>query len=133
VINASPVIALTRVGQVDLLVHLPQQSMIPRSVADELPRAPEDDPAHRAIESGIFKIVATPARLFGSAEAIRTAIGAPMAPVDCPVYERDVALIRERLGQAQFAEVWAKGHSEPFLEIVSEILATSVFYRQSSF
>ena len=62
VINASPVIALSRVGQVELLVRLPQQSVIPRSVADELLRAPEDDPARRAIESGIFKIIATPAQ-----------------------------------------------------------------------
>ena len=60
VINASPVIALARVGQVELLVHLPRQSVIPRSVADELLRAPEDDPARRAIESGGFKIIETP-------------------------------------------------------------------------
>ena len=61
VINASPVIALSRVGQVELLVNLPRRSMIPRSVADELLRAPEDDPARRVIEGGIFKIVETPA------------------------------------------------------------------------
>ena len=61
VINASPVIALARVGQVELLVHLPRQSVIPRSVADELLRAPEDDPARRAIEGGSFKIIETPA------------------------------------------------------------------------
>ena len=59
VINASPVIALSRVGQVELLVRLPRQSVIPRSVADELLRAPEDDPARRAIAGGIFKIVET--------------------------------------------------------------------------
>ena len=61
VINASPVIALSRVGQIELLVHLPKQAVIPRSVADELLRAPEDDPARRSIEGGIFKIVETPA------------------------------------------------------------------------
>jgi predicted nucleic acid-binding protein len=61
VINASPVIALSRIGQVELLVRLPQQSVIPRSVADELLRAPEDDPARRAIEGGSFKIIETPA------------------------------------------------------------------------
>ena len=59
VINASPVIALARVGQVELLVKLPKQAVIPRSVADELLRAPEDDLARRAIESSIFKIVET--------------------------------------------------------------------------
>lgn len=61
VINASPVIALARVGQVELLVRLPKQSVIPRPVADELLRGPEDDPARRAIEGSIFKIVETPA------------------------------------------------------------------------
>lgn len=60
VINASPVIALARVGQVELLVRLPKQSLIPRSVADELLRAPGDDPARRAIENGVFKIIETP-------------------------------------------------------------------------
>jgi predicted nucleic acid-binding protein len=61
VINASPVIALSRVGQVELLVRLPQQSVIPRSVADELLRAPEDDAARRVVEGGIFKIIESPA------------------------------------------------------------------------
>ena len=61
VINASPVIALSRVGQIELLVRLPQQSVIPRSAADELLRAPEDDPARHAMEGGICQIVATPA------------------------------------------------------------------------
>jgi predicted nucleic acid-binding protein len=61
VINASPVIALSRVGQIELLIQLPQQSAIPRSVADELLRAPEDDPARRAVEGGIFKIIETTA------------------------------------------------------------------------
>lgn len=55
VINVSPVIALAQVGHVELLVGLPKQSVIPRSVADELLRAPEDDPARRAIEGGILE------------------------------------------------------------------------------
>jgi predicted nucleic acid-binding protein len=42
------------------LVRLPKQSLIPRSVADELLRAPGDDPARRAIENGVFKIIETP-------------------------------------------------------------------------
>ena len=61
VIKASPGIALAQVGQVELLVRLPKQSVIPRSVADELLRGPEDDPARRAIDGSIFKIVETPA------------------------------------------------------------------------
>lgn len=61
VINASPVIALARVGQVELLVRLPKQSVIPRAVAEELLHAPEDDPARRAVEGGVFKIIEPPA------------------------------------------------------------------------
>lgn len=61
VINASPVIALARVGQVELLTRLPQQAVIPSAVVEELMRASEDDPARRAVESGMFKIVETPA------------------------------------------------------------------------
>jgi predicted nucleic acid-binding protein len=61
VINASPVIALARVGQVALLARLPKQAVIPRAVVDELFQAPEDDPARRAVESGVFKIIETPA------------------------------------------------------------------------
>jgi predicted nucleic acid-binding protein len=57
--NASPVIALARVGQVELLVRLPKQFVIPRSVADEMLQAPEDDPARRAIEGSVFKIIET--------------------------------------------------------------------------
>src|SRR5688572_14834220 len=60
VINASPVIALARVGQLELLARLPKQAIIPRAVEEELLRASEDDPARRAVESGMFKIIETP-------------------------------------------------------------------------
>ena len=61
VVNASPVIALARVGQVELLTRLPKQAVIPRAVEEELLQASEDDPARRAVESGMFKITETPA------------------------------------------------------------------------
>lgn len=61
VINASPIIALARVGQVELLSRLPVKAVIPQAAADELGQAPESDPARQAIESGLFKIVQTPA------------------------------------------------------------------------
>jgi predicted nucleic acid-binding protein len=59
VINASPVIALARVGQVDLLTLLPEQVVLPQAVAEELSRAPVDDPARQAVEGGMFKISKT--------------------------------------------------------------------------
>lgn len=60
VINASPVIALARVGQAELLTRLPKQAIIPRAVEEELLLAPADDPARRMVESGIFKVIETP-------------------------------------------------------------------------
>jgi len=57
VINASPIIALARVGQVELLSRLPARVVVPQAVADELVQAPESDPARRAIESGLFQII----------------------------------------------------------------------------
>jgi predicted nucleic acid-binding protein len=59
VVNASPVIALARAGQLELLAHLPQQVFIPQKVAEEISVGPENDPARQAVESGMFKIVKT--------------------------------------------------------------------------
>lgn len=59
IINASPVIALARVGQVELLARLPEQAALPQAVVEEISVAPEDDPARQAVESGIFKIIKT--------------------------------------------------------------------------
>jgi predicted nucleic acid-binding protein len=61
VINASPVIALARVGQVELLARLPEQAILPQAVVAELSNALAGDPARQAAESGLFKIVKTPA------------------------------------------------------------------------
>jgi predicted nucleic acid-binding protein len=61
VVNASPVIALWRVGQVELLTNLPKQTILPRAVVEELLRASEEDRARRAVESGMLKILETPA------------------------------------------------------------------------
>jgi hypothetical protein len=60
VINASPVIALARVGQLELLTRLPKQAMLPHAVEEEILRASEEDPARRAVESGMFKTIETP-------------------------------------------------------------------------
>ena len=52
IINASPVIALAKVGQVELLTRLPEQAFIPQAVVEELSAAPEGDPARLALDSG---------------------------------------------------------------------------------
>lgn len=49
------------------------------------------------------------ARLWGAAEALREAIGAPMHPVHRASSEQAVALARSELGEQAFAAAWAEG------------------------
>jgi predicted ATPase/DNA-binding CsgD family transcriptional regulator len=48
-------------------------------------------------------------RLWGAAEALREAVGAPMYPVDRANYEHARALARVRLGEQAFRAAWAEG------------------------
>ncbi|MGH8655727.1 MAG: DUF3368 domain-containing protein [Gammaproteobacteria bacterium] len=52
VVNASPLIALAKVGRLDLLTSRGQQLIIPEPVAHEVLAGPEGDPARLALESG---------------------------------------------------------------------------------
>src|SRR5207249_10234786 len=49
------------------------------------------------------------ARLFGTAEGLREAIGAPLPPADRAEHDRSVAAVRTALGEAAFAAAWAAG------------------------
>jgi ATP/maltotriose-dependent transcriptional regulator MalT len=51
------------------------------------------------------------ARLWGTAEALREAIGAPMPPVDRNNYEQTVALARAQLEEQTFSALWTQGRS----------------------
>jgi predicted ATPase/class 3 adenylate cyclase/DNA-binding CsgD family transcriptional regulator len=51
------------------------------------------------------------ARLWGSAEVLKEAIGAPRSPFDRVSYERAVAAARAQLGDKAFATAWAQGRS----------------------
>ena len=51
------------------------------------------------------------ARLWGVAEALREAMGAPIPPVYRPAYERSVAAARKQLGEKAFAVAWAEGRA----------------------
>jgi predicted ATPase/DNA-binding CsgD family transcriptional regulator len=53
------------------------------------------------------------ARLLGASEALRQVIGAPLRPAYEAGYERQVALVRSRLGRESFAEGWASGAAMP--------------------
>jgi hypothetical protein len=51
------------------------------------------------------------ARLWGTAEALREAIGAPLQPVEWADYEQAVATARDHLGEETFASAWAEGRA----------------------
>ncbi len=52
VVNASPLIALAKIGRVDLLEKLASEVVVPESVVVELTAGRPGDPARRMIESG---------------------------------------------------------------------------------
>jgi non-specific serine/threonine protein kinase len=60
------------------------------------------------------------ARLFGVAQAVREAIGAPLPPADQARYERSVAAARAHLGDAGFAAAWERGHALMLEEAIIE-------------
>ncbi len=62
------------------------------------------------------------AMLFGTAHALREALGAPLPPVDRADYDSVVAACRARLGETAFAEAWADAAAQPFQEVVEEVL-----------
>ncbi len=49
------------------------------------------------------------ARLWGTAEALREAIGAPLQPIDRADYNHAVAAARDQLGEEAFVSAWAEG------------------------
>jgi predicted nucleic acid-binding protein len=51
---------MAKIGRLDLLVDLPEEVILPRAVAKEIKTGPAEDPAHSAIEAGIFQVVETP-------------------------------------------------------------------------
>ncbi|MCX6066235.1 MAG: hypothetical protein NT121_10855 [Chloroflexi bacterium] len=58
VVNASPLIVLGKVGQLDLLTKLPQRIVVPDAVVSEIIAGPEGDAARLALEAKMFTQVA---------------------------------------------------------------------------
>ena len=50
-VNASPLILLAKVGQIDLLCNLTEQLVIPASVVQEIEQGPTHDPARQWLVS----------------------------------------------------------------------------------
>lgn len=59
------------------------------------------------------------ARLWGAADALREAVGAPLAPVDLQVHERNVAGARAQIDEASWEAAWAEGKAMT-LEVATE-------------
>jgi hypothetical protein len=60
-------------------------------------------------------------QLWGSAAALREAIGAPLQPIERADYEQAVAAARDHLGDSAFVAAWAQGRTMT----VAEVLTTS--------
>ena len=59
------------------------------------------------------------ARLWGHAEALRDAIGAPLQPIEQAGYRQAVAVVRADLGDSDFAAVWAQGRRMTTEQVLS--------------
>src|SRR5262249_24099668 len=59
------------------------------------------------------------ARLWGVAEALHQAIGAPLPPVYRAEYDQSVAAARAQLGEKAFTAAWAEGRAMTLDEVLS--------------
>ncbi len=59
------------------------------------------------------------ARLWGAAEVVREAIGAPLVMNEGKRYEREVTLVRERLDEDAFGSAWEAGREMSVPEAVA--------------
>lgn len=62
------------------------------------------------------------ARLFGAAESIREAIGAPLPPVDRVNYDHCVTITRVQMNDQEFSAAWAAGRHLTVEQTVTEVL-----------
>src|SRR5699024_4482181 len=65
------------------------------------------------------------ARLLATAEALRERDGLSPPPDAYLTYDRDVALLREHLGDAGFADAWAEGRTMSFEQAVELALTVA--------
>jgi DNA-binding CsgD family transcriptional regulator len=64
------------------------------------------------------------ARLFGAADTLRGAIGAPMSPYFRAIYDDDLAAARARLDAARFEEAWQDGRAMPLQKAIAAARTT---------
>ena len=77
-----------------------------------------------AIVAALSRQSVRAARLFGAAEALREAIGAPV-PRHLGQYARALRMARQALGEHAFTEAWAAGRTLPLIDAIPEAAAVS--------
>jgi tetratricopeptide (TPR) repeat protein len=60
--------------------------------------------------------------LYGAVAALREATGAQVPPLDRARYAQSVDRVRDRLGEAAFAEAWSEGHAMPLEQAIAYAL-----------
>ena len=60
------------------------------------------------------------ARLCGSAESLRTLLGAPLTPIDRAYYQQTIAAIRAQLDEPTFLNAWTAGQAMTLEEAIAE-------------
>ena len=60
------------------------------------------------------------ARLYGSAESLRTLLSAPLTPIDRAYYQQTVAAIRAQLDEPTFLKAWTAGQAMTLEEAIAE-------------
>jgi predicted ATPase len=70
------------------------------------------------------------ARLWGAAQALREAIGAPLPPVDVTDYEHSVEAARSAAGESSFAAAWAAGRALALEQAIAEALEEENYARR---
>jgi predicted ATPase/class 3 adenylate cyclase len=63
------------------------------------------------------------ARLFGRAQSLREAIGAPPEPAERNQYQQLIESVRARLGPGNFEAEWETGRSMPVEDVIAQALA----------
>jgi DNA-binding CsgD family transcriptional regulator/tetratricopeptide (TPR) repeat protein len=95
------------------------------SIAQELESG---EPLARCLE-GLASMAGTKAegvraaRLYGAAKALRSAIGAPLPPVDRTDYERHLAAARGKLDENSWEMAWAEGQAMAFEQAIEYALS----------
>jgi predicted ATPase/DNA-binding SARP family transcriptional activator/DNA-binding CsgD family transcriptional regulator len=62
------------------------------------------------------------ARLYGAADALRTALDIPLPPADYALNERSIVAARTTLGEAAFEAAWAAGRETELEAVIAEAL-----------